>query len=65
MSFFTGKEANIQRYFNVTPPAVHGMVLTLIKRGIIDRVSGQPRTIRFTDPEELMNAYGFVFGMAA
>lgn len=36
----------MQRYFNVSPPAVHQMVLTLEKRGLIARVPGQPRSIR-------------------
>ena len=31
-------EADMQRYFRVTPPAVHQMVLTLEKRGFIERV---------------------------
>ncbi len=39
-------EADMQRYFSVTPPAVHQMVLSLTKHGLIERVPGQPRTIR-------------------
>jgi DNA-binding MarR family transcriptional regulator len=38
-------EADIQRYFRVTPPTVHQMVLTLEKREIITRVPGQARSI--------------------
>ncbi len=38
-------EADIQRYFRVTPPTVHQMVLTLEKRGMITRVPGQARSI--------------------
>ena len=49
-------EADMQRYFRVTPPSVHQMVLTLERRGLIDRVPGQPRTIRVLLPvEELPN----------
>ena len=36
----------MQRYFKTTPPAVHQMVATLEKRGLITRVPRQPRTIR-------------------
>ena len=39
-------EAEMQRYFRVTPPTVHQMVLTLEKRGLILRVPGQARSIR-------------------
>ena len=31
-------EADMQRYFRVTAPSVHQMVLTLEKRGLISRV---------------------------
>jgi DNA-binding MarR family transcriptional regulator len=30
----------------VTPPSVHQMILTLERRGLIERVPGQPRTIQ-------------------
>ncbi len=49
-------EADMQRYFRVTPPSVHQMVLTLERRGLIERVPGQRRTIRVLMPvEELAN----------
>jgi repressor LexA len=35
----------IQRFFQVTPPSVHSMVLTLERRGFIQRVPGQARSI--------------------
>ena len=38
-------ESDIKKYFKVTPPSVHQTVLTLEKRGLIERVPGQPRTI--------------------
>ena len=44
--------ADMQRYFEVTPPSVHQMVLTLEQRGLIARVPGQPRTIRVLLPRE-------------
>jgi DNA-binding MarR family transcriptional regulator len=44
-------EADIQRFFQVSPPAVHQMIIELERRGLIRRVPGQPRTIRVTLPE--------------
>ena len=37
---------DMQKYFQVTPPTVHKMVLTLEKRGLISRVPHQPRSIK-------------------
>jgi len=39
-------ETDMQRYFRVSPPSVHQMVVTLEKRGLIERVPRQPRSIR-------------------
>jgi repressor LexA len=39
-------EAEMQRYFGVTPPSVHQMVLTLEANGFIERIPGQARSIR-------------------
>lgn len=39
-------EADMQGFFGVTPPSVHQMVLTLEKRGLIERVPGIARSIR-------------------
>jgi Mn-dependent DtxR family transcriptional regulator len=39
-------EADLQRYFKVSPPTVHQMVLTLEGQGLIERVAGQARSIR-------------------
>src|SRR5205814_4326699 len=38
-------EADMQRFFRVTPPSVHQMVLTLEANGYIERVRGQGRSI--------------------
>jgi DNA-binding MarR family transcriptional regulator len=38
-------EADIARFFSLTPPAVHQMILTLERRGFIRRVPGQARSI--------------------
>ena len=39
-------EADLQRYFKVSPPTVQQMILTLEDQGLIERVAGQPRSIR-------------------
>jgi Mn-dependent DtxR family transcriptional regulator len=39
-------EADMQRYFRVSPPAVHDMVLMLERQGFIAREPGKPRSIR-------------------
>ena len=39
-------QADIQRFFQVTPPSVHQMVLTLEANGLIERIPGQGRSIR-------------------
>jgi len=38
-------EADFQRFFLVTPPAVHQMIVTLERNGLISRVPGQARSI--------------------
>jgi SOS-response transcriptional repressor LexA len=43
-------EADMQRFFRVTPPAVHEMVKTLERKGFIAREPGKPRTIRVLLP---------------
>ena len=45
-------EADMQRYFRVTAPAVHEMVKALHRLGFITREPGKPRTIRLTLPRE-------------
>jgi len=39
-------EADMQRFFAVTPPSVHQMVLTLERLGFISRKSGIARSIK-------------------
>jgi Mn-dependent DtxR family transcriptional regulator len=47
-------EADIQRFFAVTPPTVHQMVLTLERHGLISRTPRVPRSIKLrVDPELL------------
>lgn len=47
-------EADMQRHFQVTPPSVHKMVLTLEKAGLIQRQPGQARSIIvLLEPEQI------------
>ena len=39
-------EHEMARYFHVSPPSVHQMVVTLEKRRLIERTPGQARSIR-------------------
>ena len=45
-------EADLQRYFRVTPPSVHNMIITLERRGLISRTPGQARSIAVLVPPE-------------
>jgi len=45
-------EADMQRYFAVTPPTVHQMVLALERCGFIRRTPGKPRSIEVLIPRE-------------
>ena len=45
-------ESEMQRYFKVSPPSVHQMILTLETRGLIERTPGQARSIRLLIPRE-------------
>ena len=47
-------EADMQAYFQVTPPSVHRMVVELERHGLIRRQPGQPRSIELLlEPEAL------------
>lgn len=39
-------EADMQRYFKVTAPSIHNMVVTLERRGFIRRTPGAARSIQ-------------------
>ena len=39
-------ETDIQKYFRVSPPTVHQMVVTLEKKGLIEKMPHQARSIR-------------------
>jgi Mn-dependent DtxR family transcriptional regulator len=47
-------EADMQRFFGVSPPSVHRMIVELEARGLIRRVPRQSRSIEVTlPPDEL------------
>jgi hypothetical protein len=39
-------ESELERYFKVSPPAIHEMIKTLERNGLIERTPGQARSIR-------------------
>lgn len=39
-------EADLQHFFEVTPPVVHQMIIALERRGLISRIPGQSRTLK-------------------
>ena len=39
-------ENDVARYFKITGPSAHQMVVTLERRGLIERVPGEARSIR-------------------
>ena len=45
-------EADMERYFGVTPPSVHRMVIELERRRLIQRIPGQPRSITLRIPAD-------------
>jgi repressor LexA len=45
-------EADMERYFRVTAPSVHQMVLTLEAKGLIERTPGLGRSIRILTPRD-------------
>lgn len=45
-------EADIQRFFAVTPPSVHSMIKELERRGLITRFPRQPRSIAISVRED-------------
>ena len=45
-------EADMQRFFEATPPTVHRMVVELENKGLIERTPRQARSIRVLIPPE-------------
>jgi DNA-binding MarR family transcriptional regulator len=47
-------EADLERYFRVSPPAIHDMIKTLERNGLIEKTPGKARSIRLlANPEHL------------
>jgi len=47
-------ESDLERYFRVSPPAIHDMIKTLERNGLIQRTPGRARSIRLcVQPEKL------------
>ena len=47
-------ESDLERCFRVSPPAIHDMIKTLERNGLIERTPGQARSIRLlVQPEHL------------
>ena len=44
-------ELDMVQFFRVTPPSVHGMVVTLGQLGLVTREPGVPRSVRVAIPE--------------
>jgi repressor LexA len=49
-------EADLERYFRVSPPSIHQMILRLEELGFISRVPGQGRSIHVLVPPEQLPA---------
>ena len=47
-------QADMQKFFRVTPPSVHQMLVALERAGLIARKPGVPRSIKvMVDPDDL------------
>ena len=47
-------QTDLQRFFAVTAPSVHQMILALQRRGLLRRTPGQPRSLKvLVDPKDL------------
>jgi hypothetical protein len=45
-------ESDLERYFQVSPPAIHEMIKTLERNGLIEKKPGQARSIQLLVPPE-------------
>ena len=48
-------EADLQRFFKITPPSVHSMILKLEQLGFIRRTPGQARSIELIVPPKSLS----------
>jgi DNA-binding MarR family transcriptional regulator len=49
-------ETDMQRFFEVTPPSVHSMIVQLERLGLIRRIPRQPRSIEVAVPAAVLPA---------
>ena len=47
-------QADIQKYFAVSPPSVHQMLLTLQRNGLLRRTPGKARSIEVLIPSDML-----------
>jgi repressor LexA len=47
-------EAEMQRYFEVSPPSVHSMIVELEKKMLISREVGRARTVKIIIKPEML-----------
>lgn len=45
-------QIDLQRYFAVTPPTIHQMILQLEKKGLISRTPNTPRSLKLCISDE-------------
>ncbi len=45
-------EADMQRYFEVTPPVIHQMIINLHRLGLVSRSPGAARSLRVAIPQD-------------
>jgi len=45
-------QIDLQRYFGVTPPTIHQMILQLEKKKLISRIPNTSRSLKLCIPEE-------------
>ena len=57
-------ETDLIKFFRVTPPAVHDMIVRLEKLGMINREPGVARSVRVTIPPEKLPELEDVSGPA-
>jgi repressor LexA len=45
-------EADMQKYFKVSPPSVHKIIVTLERKGLIRKIPGKARSISLLVPRD-------------
>jgi DNA-binding MarR family transcriptional regulator len=55
-------ETDMARYFQLTPPAAHAMVVKLEEKGLLSREPEVPRSVKVTLPEKDIPKLAYVEG---